>query len=364
MRRKKKNREETLEALFGLEPLSYKSIKKGDVVVVLSSDVVYEPHLWVTLTTMVESADKVRNYHLYILDGGIRERPVIEDIFKRYGNFKIEFVDMTAQFDGFFESRSISKAAYYRLAIFFLFENFNRVVYLDADSYILSDIAELFDVNMGDKQIAGVRDSINYEIPWREKRIKYSEYSGKAVNYFTNCLLLTPERLAKYFSSGVLVFNMDQIDLDRKKEDLRMLLLRDYYCHDQDILNLLFDENQVYLLGREWNYFNSGSILREEDFLLEEERENYLGSKLKPKIVSYVLKPWLKENLDKPYVSEYWRKLEKSPYYHEVQERMRRNTKLRRFLKLSLKDKILFLTSEEALQKYRSILNNQRDKKS
>ena len=364
MERRRRNRAGTLQALFELEPLSYKPIKKGDVVVVLSSDSVYEPHLWVTLTTMVESADKARDYHIYILDGGIRERSVIEDIFRRCENFKIEFVDMTAQFDGFFESRSISKAAYYRLAIFFLFEDFDRVVYLDADSYILSDIAELFDVNMGDKQIAGVRDSINYEIPWREKKIKYPGYSGKAVNYFTDCLRLTPERLEKYFSSGVLVFNMTQIDLVKKKKDLRRLLLRDYYCHDQDILNLLFDGNQIHLLGREWNYFNSGPILREEDFFLKEEKENYLGSKLKPQIVSYVLKPWFKENLDKPYVKEYWTKLEQSPYYQEVQERMRKNTKLRRFLKLSVKEKISFLTSEEALQKYRGILNKQTDKKS
>ncbi len=364
MERRKKDREEILQLLFELEPLPSMAIREGDVVAVLSSDSVYEPHLWVTLTTMAESADKTRNYRLYILDGGIKNKLAIEHIFKKYQNFKVEFIDMTAQFNGVFESRSVSRAAYYRLAIFLLFENFNRVLYIDADSYILSDIAELFDVDMYGKQIAGVRDSINYEIPWREKKIKYPRYSGKAVDYFTDYLQLTPERLGKYFSSGVLVFNMDQMDLNRKKKDLKRLLLRDYYCHDQDILNLLFDEDQIHILGREWNYFNSGPILREEDFFLEEEKENYLGSKLKPKIVSYVLKPWLKENLDKPYVREYWTKLEKSPYYQEVQKRMRKNTKLRRFLRLSLKEKILFLTSKEAFQKYRSILNKRKDKES
>lgn len=358
MGKNKRNREKTVKRLFALEPLSRENSARDEVVIILSSDSKYEPHLWVTLTTMVEEADKNRHYHLYILDGGIRRREFIEEVLEEHENFEIDFIDMTLQFDDFFESRSISKAAYYRLAIFFLFENFDKVVYIDTDSYIFADISELFDVEMEDKQIAGVRDSINYEIPWREKGIRYARYSGKAVNYFTDFLKLTPTRLSKYFSSGVLVFNMQNIDLENKKSQLSELLLEDYYCHDQDILNILFDETQIFLLGREWNYFNSGPCLQEEDFLIEEERDNYLQDVVAPKVVSYVIKPWLKENQGKPYVREYWETLERSPYYNEVKKKMQWNTKLRRFSRLPIKEKFRYLFSGEVIKKcWKGIIN-------
>lgn len=263
---------------------------------------------------------------------------------------------MSNQFLTSFESRHVSKAAYYRLAIFQLFKNFEKVIYIDADSYILSDISELFKINIGNKQIAGVRDSISYEIPWRDKHITHNDYSGKALNYYKDYLGFSKEKFNNYFSSGVLLFNLQNIDINVKQKELDKLLENDYYSHDQDILNLLFSEKETYLLGREWNYFNSGPVLKKEDFLLQEEKENYLDNKVKPKIVSYVLKPWLKENINAPYADIYWNKLKISPYYSQVKEYSESNTKLKRFMKLSIRKKIKFLTSKEAIDKYKRVL--------
>jgi len=263
---------------------------------------------------------------------------------------------MSNQYLTSFESRHVSKAAYYRLSIFKLFKDFEKVIYIDADSYVLSDIAELYDLNIGNKQIAAVKDSISYEIPWREKHISYPNYSGKALNYYKDYLGFSEEKFKNYFSSGVLLFNLQNINLNAKQKKLEELLKNDYYSHDQDILNLLFNEKETYLLGREWNYFNSGPVLKEKDFCLKEERDNYLKGKCKPKIVSYVLKPWLKENINAPYADLYWEKLKASPYHSQVKEYSERNTKLNRFMKMSMKKKVEFLTSREAIEKYKRVL--------
>lgn len=321
--------------------------------VCLSSDSNYEPHLWVNISSMIENSSSEREYYLYVLDGGIERKKAFYELIEDHSNFHIEFIDMGNRFLDAYESRHVKKAAYYRLAIFEIFKDLNKILYIDADSYVLSDIGELFDIDLEGSLVAGVRDSINYELPWREKHITHESYSGKAINYFSDYLNLPEEKIRDYFSSGILLFNLEEINKDLINEEIQQLLKRSFYSHDQDILNLLFDEKETYLLGREWNYFNSGPLLKEKEFFLDEEKENYLNGKVKPKIVSYVLKPWLKENLDVPYAREYWLKLEESPYLEKVKKDMLKNTKIKRFLRLPIKNKIRSLVSREAFQKYR-----------
>lgn len=349
-----KDNKQILQKLSELTPLDSKD-NRG-IYIVLSSDSNYEPHLWVTISSIIDSAKTKSDYYIYILDGGIKNKDSFITLVKRDKRFHIKFIDMYNQFLTSFESRHVSRAAYYRLAIFHLFSNFEKVIYIDADSYILSDISELFNTNIGNKQIAGVRDSISYEIPWREKEICYKNFSEKAKDYYKDYLGFSEEKFKDYFSSGVLIFNLKEIDLDKKISELGKLLTNDYYSHDQDILNLLFNEKETYLLGREWNYFNSGPTLKQEEFLIQEEKENYLDNKVKPKIVSYVLKPWLKENINAPYADIYWNKLKMSPYYSQVKEYSESNTKLKRFMKLSITEKIKYLTSKDAINKYKRIL--------
>ncbi|MDY0097154.1 MAG: glycosyltransferase [Candidatus Dojkabacteria bacterium] len=336
-------------------PLSFPE-KERAVFMCLSSDANYEAHLWVNIASLIENAKSESKYYIYILDGGIRFKENFYDLVNKDKRFHIEFIDMRDQFVFVYESRHISRAGYYRLAIFRLFKNFPRIIYIDADSYVLGDVAELYNLPMGDKLIAGAPDSITYEIPWREKYISYPHYSGKAKDYFVEYLKLPKEKFKRYFSSGVLMFNLERIDKKEKNKALEELLNREFYCLDQDIMNLLFSAEETYKLRREWNYFNSAPVLKKEDFLVKEERENYLDGKVSPKIISYVLKPWEKEHINSPYADLYWEKLKQSPYYLEILEISKKNNKVERFKKLSLSQKIKFLTSREAFQKYRSMI--------
>lgn len=340
-----------IEKLKEIKPLKYPN-KKDMVSVILSSDANYEPHLWITISSLIDNAKSNSEYNIYILDGGIRNKEAFFNLVSKDERFHIEFIDMKDQFVFVYESRHISRAGYYRLALFRLFKNFDRLIYIDADSYVLGDIAELNKLPMGNKSIAGAKDSITYEKPWREKYISYPLYSGKALGYFTECLKLSKEKLENYFSSGVLVFNLKEIDCEEKDRKLQELLLKEFYCLDQDIMNLLFNEKETYTLPREWNYFNSAPVLKPSDFVREEEKENYLGGKIKPKIISYVLKPWEKEHINSPYADiYYWKKLESSPYYFEVKNNSEKNTKLNRFMRLSLKEKIKFVKRFLGLEK-------------
>jgi lipopolysaccharide biosynthesis glycosyltransferase len=337
---------EMIQKLRLIEPIDIPSEKEA-VFLLLSSDANYEPHLWVNLSSLIENAKSNSKYYIYILDGGIHNKENFYELVSRDKRFHIGFIGMQDQFVFVYEDRHISKAAYYRLAIFKLFKNFPRIIYIDADSYILGDVAELYNLPMGVKLIAGAKDSITYEIPWREKHISYPLYSGKAINYFKEYLKLSNDKLNNYFSSGVLLFNLEKINTQEKHRELEKLLEMKFFCHDQDIINILFPPEERYNLPREWNYFNSAPVLKEEDFFVKEERDNYLHGKVSPKIISYVLKPWEREHRDSPYADLYWKKIEESPYYEEILETSKKNNKLERFKKLPLPQKLNFLPAEK-----------------
>ncbi len=351
------NNNEMIHKLRLIEPLDVPR-ESGAVFLLLSSDANYEAHLWVNIASLIENAKSNSKYYIYILDGGIRYKENFYDLVKKDNRFHIEFIDMRDQFVFVYESRHISRAGYYRLAIFRLFKNFPRIIYIDADSYVLGDVAELYNLPMGDKLIAGAPDSITYEIPWREKYISYPHYSGKAKDYFVEYLKLPKEKFNRYFSSGVLMFNLEKIDKKEKNKALEKLLDKEFYCLDQDVMNLLFSAEETYKLPREWNYFNSAPVLNEEDFFVKEERDNYLHGKVSPKIISYVLKPWEKEHINAPYADVYWEKIKISPYYDEIKKISEKSGKIERFKKLSFKQKIQFLLSKEAIKKYKQLVKN------
>ena len=99
-------------------------------------------------------------------------------------------------------------------------------------------------------------------------------------------------------------------------------LEKDYYSHDQDILNCLFSENEISILPRNWNYYNISNSLKEDDYMQDEEKNNYFNLMCTPSLVSFVIKPWLRENLNCDFAPSYWQYLRASPYYDVVASKL------------------------------------------
>lgn len=151
----KRDMVERLEKLPVLETPYSKEENK--VVLCLSSDANYEPHLYVTLKSLLENLSPRVNAYIYILDGGI----VQKDNFYQLENDKVKFffIDMKEQFICASETRHLTRAAYYRLGIFWLFRKFDRVLYIDADSLLLEDVSALYQTDMSGKSIGAALDS-------------------------------------------------------------------------------------------------------------------------------------------------------------------------------------------------------------
>ncbi len=290
--------------------------KEHKVVLCLASDANYEPHLYVAIKSALSKISPDVTAYIYILDGGI----IHKDNFYHLANnkVKISFIDMREQFICASETRHLTRATYYRLGIFWLFRKFDRVLYTDADSLLLDDISKLYHMDIGDKSIAGAIDSSVWQKSANKKQIAWCNFSGSYYEYFSAYLNLPPHRCQYYFNAGVILLNLTKMDLEEKRCKLAKLLERDYYSHDQDILNSLFSEQELYILPAAWNYYNVSNTLKESDYLVEQVKQNYFHFMCAPSLVAMIVKPWEPKNLNCDFADVYWQYLRASPYYDVV----------------------------------------------
>ena len=143
-------------------------------------------------------------------------------------------LDGTALFDGLPVTRQFSRSIYSRILFDrFVDEAHDRVLYLDADVVVCADLRPLWDMPLGDRAVAAVRDHFRLDLD--------------AIGFADD---------EPYFNSGVLL-------IDRKAWraggfERRVLALLAEAGHrlpwmDQDALNLVL-RGHVGFAGLEWNF--------------------------------------------------------------------------------------------------------------
>jgi lipopolysaccharide biosynthesis glycosyltransferase len=142
------------------------------------------------------------------------------------------------------DNSSFPYSIFVRLCLpFFIPEEVERIIYLDADMLVLEDISTLWYTNIGEHTIAGVVD---------RSEVVSSEWGG-IKNYKE--LGLPPE--TKYFNTGVLLINLEQWRSENRTQRLLQCISENgSYLNfpDQYALNVVF-ANEWYELDRRWNSF-------------------------------------------------------------------------------------------------------------
>lgn len=119
-----------------------------------------------------------------------------------------------------------------------ILSNLDRVICLDSDTIVQSDLTELFSLELNDHYAAAVQDLIGYQLAFH--RLRYDELVGVP--------------FAGYFNDGVMLLNLEQLRRDDVASQLVEFRLarRDLILVDQDAFNAVFAK-RVLLVGREYN---------------------------------------------------------------------------------------------------------------
>ena len=255
----------------------------------------YIPFLAVTLQSIVEHSTEEYYYVIKILYTNISEENKEE--IKKYTkeNINIEFVDLNYYMEkvkGKLYTRDyFSMTTYFRLFISNLYPQYNKAIYLDSDIVLLTDVAELYNEDIGNNLVGAVPDDI---IQQNEVFQEYVEKVVGVASYKT------------YFNAGMLVMNLDELRKNKFQEKFLYLLENVKYSvvQDQDYLNRIC-KGRVKLLDMTWNVMpNATKDVNEEDIKLIH--------------YNYQYKPWHYDNI--PYGKYFWDLAKKTEFYDKLVE--------------------------------------------
>ncbi len=266
--------------------------EKKIVPVFFAADEHYLPYLAVALESLKEYKNKAYQYNIHVLYTG--ELGENANKIKGYEdeNLSVFFEDVTNKISciaNFLHCRDYyTDAIYYRLFIPELFPQYEKAIYLDCDTVLLADVAELFIKDIGDNYIGAVADQAVAAVP-------------AFCAYTKNALGIDAEA---YFNSGVIVMNLIKLrEIHFYQAFSDVLSSYDFViAPDQDCLNLIC-KDKVYYFGAEWNKM---PIAGQADST--------------PKLVHYnlTMKPWHYEGvLHEEY---FWQYAKKTAFYAYICE--------------------------------------------
>ena len=255
----------------------------------------YIPFLAVALESLIEHSTKSNNYSIKILHTKISEENKTK--IKKYEreNINIEFVDLNNYIekikDKLYTRDYYSKTTYFRLFIPELYPQYDKALYLDSDITILSDVADLYNHDLGTNLVGGVPDGAvqNIEI--------FQEYVEKVVGV---------ANYKSYFNAGILIMNLEELRKFKFQEKFLYLLetVKFTVAQDQDYLNRLC-KGRVTILKKDWNKMPiPGDEINEEDI----------------KLVHYNLdyKPWHFEDI--LFQEHFWKYAERTEFLDIILE--------------------------------------------
>lgn len=207
-------------------------------------------------------------------DNKIKLRKIADDY-----NQRVFFHNFTLKNKEFYKlgiGAAGSIVTYYRIFITSIIDDpsVDRILYLDCDIVVNSDISELFKLNFVDCPIAAVRDVL-YPV-----KDKHRHNIGLGYN-------------DRYFNAGVLLFNLSMWRQNHYEEKLIEFCKEDNYAYfaDQDALNSVFS-NRWLELSPCWNRFN---LVKYKDVYFKAKVDE-LDFIYEPKIVHYAsptARPWM-----------------------------------------------------------------------
>lgn len=217
------------------------------------------------LASIIAQASDKYVYDIYIVHNGISEQnqELLKGINKK-PNVTVRFIyfDLNKAVDEgghVYVSRHIATTSYTRLFLHKIIPELDRILYLDGDTIVTTDVAELFNTDLGDSSIGVCQEcGIHYDGIEFLKDVKlvselpeFDDYKN-IYEYNRNYMKFSDDDIKYTFNSGVILFNYKKAALPLKK--LPEVMEKRYFHHDQDILNIIFRYDRK-LLDIKYNTF-------------------------------------------------------------------------------------------------------------
>lgn len=257
----------------------------------------YAPFLAVALNSAVKNASKNRLYRAIVLHEGVSGENERKLKMLQTDNFKIDLIPMKNNFSALDDRMSnrlrcdyFTLTIYFRLFIPAMFPEYDKAIYIDSDVVVAGDIADLFDIEIGDSFLGACNDLSIADVP---PLVAYTENAVGVKKH-------------EYVNSGVLLMNLKKLR-DKKFEEHFLNLLNTYHfdsiAPDQDYINAICN-GKIHYLDKRFDAMPNSA---------RPECEN-------PVIIHYNLfeKPWCYDGIQ--YADVFWHYAADCGFIDEIKE--------------------------------------------
>ena len=271
-------------------------MSKQIIPVVFATDTNYVPYCGVAISSLIQNSNPDNMYEVYVLYDSMERINVI-----RLENLSVEHVrvrcvcvhENIAELK-VTEYNHLTIASAYRLVISEILPQYERVLYLDSDIVIIADVAEMYNIDIGNNILGAIKGHYKND----ENHFMY--------RHIIDVLEIEP---TAFFNAGILIINNKEFVNQKVKEKCFKLLStrKDLIFMDQCALNIACD-GRVFYLPEKWNY---------EWLMLFEDSED-IEIMDNPAIIHYdgIEKPWNYPNM--LLADVFWKYADESGYKEEI----------------------------------------------
>lgn len=298
------------------------------ITIVTAADNNYADFAGITINSIINNACTEDNYDIVILTNDIADDKIrnILSLIRDKDNFSIRFIYVNSimeQLD-IHISDNYKIVTYYRLLLQKLMQRYSKVLYIDSDIIVNSDLKELWSEDLEGYLIGATYDMLISA---------WQNYDSGMQAYFEALGVNNPGR---YIQAGVILFNIFELNRCFDKNLLIQKACNERYIFaDQDLINILC-KGRIKYLNLAWDVLN----LSDEGFNL---CENYLPEKLKeeyyealnnPKIIHFTEQSFPCWKFDRKFGELYWQYTKESIFYDILSNK--KNRKLLEDIKFDL----------------------------
>ena len=263
----------------------------------------YAPYLAVMINSIISHADSENTYFIRVLYKEISEYYIRRIKSMSTDIVNIEFFDVSDMLPGrnYYggvraDTKHISEETFYRLLIPELFKDSKRILYLDCDLVVLSDVAELYGLDLKGKTIGAVSSAFFWNVDGSET---------------------FPDDEHEWFNAGVMLWDVQQwISKNYSERCTEVGKKGKLDTGDQELLQIVCNGDVCYL-PHEWNFL--WHHVADEQFVLKGDvSKAYESVSDNAKIIHYSgrIKPWQVPGIE--FADYFWMECRQTVFYEQI----------------------------------------------
>jgi lipopolysaccharide biosynthesis glycosyltransferase len=287
---------------------------KNNITIASNFNNKYVPIFSVLLQSIIEHSTPDNNYDIVLLSQDITEQSKSQLLAMiNRDNVSLRFYNPGKFMNGlnmYVANKEYTNDMYVRVLIPHIMSEYEKVLVLDADMVCKTDVANLYNTDLGGCWAGAVKDVVfcGYLNGTVEGSLEYAKNTLKLTDPYNYC------------NTGVILFDCKKIREIYSLDYLRNFIdSHQFRIYEQDTLNVLLNDHMMFL-DRRWNLYTYTSSFIEKcvNYAPFTDKTEYLKARKEPWILHYAAhpKPWWVGGGD--FAPDFWHYARSSSYYEQI----------------------------------------------